>query len=132
MTQNKKIRVMIAKPGLDGHDRGAKYIARALRDAGMEVIYTGIRQTPEQIVNAAIQEDVNILGLSLLSGAHNFLFPKIAEMLQAKVGDEILLFGGGVIPEGDIDFLKSKGFKEIFTPGTSAQHVIDFINNNVK
>ncbi len=123
---------MIAKPGLDGHDRGAKYIARALRDAGMEVIYTGIRQTPEQIVNAAIQEDVDIVGLSLLSGAHNFLFPKIADMLKEKVGDEIMLFGGGVIPEDDIEFLKSKGFKAIFTPGTSAQEVIDFIKENLE
>ncbi len=127
-----KIRVMIAKPGLDGHDRGAKYIARALRDAGMEVIYTGIRQTPEQIANAAIQEDVNIIGLSLLSGAHNFLFPKVAELLKAKGKDDILLFGGGVIPDEDIDFLKSKGFKAIFTPGTSAQEVIDYIRENVK
>jgi len=123
---------MIAKPGLDGHDRGAKYIARALRDAGMEVIYTGIRQTPEQIVNAAIQEDVDIVGLSLLSGAHNFLFPKIAKQLQEKVGDEILLFGGGVIPEDDIEFLKSNGFKAIFTPGTPADEVVDFIHKNVK
>ncbi|MFC1898544.1 cobalamin B12-binding domain-containing protein [Candidatus Cloacimonadota bacterium] len=131
MTKTKKVRVMIAKPGLDGHDRGAKYIARALRDAGMEVIYTGIRQTPEQIVNAAIQEDVDILGLSLLSGAHNFLFPKISGMIQEKVGDEILLFGGGVIPEEDIEFLKSKGFQAIFTPGTSSQEVIDFINNKI-
>lgn len=131
VTKSKKIRVMIAKPGLDGHDRGAKYISRALRDAGMEVIYTGIRQTPEQIVNAAIQEDVDILGLSLLSGAHNFLFPKISEMIQQKVGNEILLFGGGVIPEEDIDFLKTKGFKAIFTPGTSAQEVIDFIKSNI-
>jgi len=122
---------MIAKPGLDGHDRGAKYIARALRDAGMEVIYTGIRQTPEQIVNAAVQEDVDILGLSLLSGAHNFLFPKISEMIQEKAGDDILLFGGGVIPEEDIDFLRSKGFKAIFTPGTSAQEVINFINDSI-
>ena len=118
---------MIAKPGLDGHDRGAKYIARALRDAGMEVIYTGIRQTPEQIVNAAIQEDVDLLGLSLLSGAHNFLFPKIAKMIQEKVGDEIVLFGGGVIPQEDIENLKKLGFKAIFTPGTSAQEVVDFI-----
>ena len=132
MTSNKKVRVMIAKPGLDGHDRGAKYIARALRDAGMEVIYTGIRQTPEQIVNAAIQEDVDIVGLSLLSGAHNFLFPKIADMLKEKVGDEIMLFGGGVIPEDDIEFLKSKGFQAIFTPGTVAQDVIDFIKENVE
>jgi len=105
MSSNPKIRIMIAKPGLDGHDRGAKYIARALRDAGMEVIYTGIRQTPQQIVNAAIQEDVDFLGLSLLSGAHNFLFPKIAEMLREKVGDEIILFVGGVIPEEDIENL---------------------------
>lgn len=127
-----KIRVMIAKPGLDGHDRGAKYIARALRDAGMEVIYTGIRQTPEQIANAAIQEDVDIVGLSLLSGAHNFLFPKVAELLKEKGGDDILLFGGGVIPDEDKDFLKSKGFKTIFTPGTSAQEVIDYIKENVK
>ncbi len=118
---------MIAKPGLDGHDRGAKYIARALRDAGMEVIYTGIRQTPEQIVNAAIQEDVDFLGLSLLSGAHNFLFPKIAKMIQEKVGNEIVLFGGGVIPQEDVDNLKSIGFKAIFTPGTSAEEVVEFI-----
>ena len=127
-----KIRVMIAKPGLDGHDRGAKYIARALRDAGMEVIYTGIRQTPEQIANAAIQEDVDIVGLSLLSGAHNFLFPKVAELLKEKGKDDILLFGGGIIPDEDIDFLKSKGFRTIFTPGTSAQEVIDYIRENVK
>jgi len=128
----KNIRVMIAKPGLDGHDRGAKYIARALRDAGMEVIYTGIRQTPEQIVNAAIQEDVDVLGLSLLSGAHNFLFPKISELLQQKGKDDVLLFGGGVIPEEDIGFLKSKGFKAIFTPGTPAQEVIDIIKESMK
>jgi len=127
-----KIRVMIAKPGLDGHDRGAKYIARALRDAGMEVIYTGIRQTPEQIVNAAIQEDVDIVGLSLLSGAHNFLFPKIAELLKENGKDDILLFGGGVIPDEDINFLKSKGFRAIFTPGTSAQEVIDYIKESMK
>ena len=103
MPKIKKIRVMIAKPGLDGHDRGAKYIARALRDAGMEVIYTGIRQTPEQIVNAAIQEDVDIVGLSLLSGAHNFLFPKVADLLVEKGKEDVMLFGGGVIPEEDID-----------------------------
>ncbi|MCD4796007.1 MAG: cobalamin B12-binding domain-containing protein [Candidatus Cloacimonetes bacterium] len=132
MEKRKKIRVMIAKPGLDGHDRGAKYIARALRDAGMEVIYTGIRQTPEQIVNAAVQEDVDFIGLSLLSGAHNFLFPKVAELVKEKAEDDIILFGGGVIPEEDIDFLKSKGFRAIFTPGTSSDEVIDFINRNVK
>ena len=132
MEKRKKIRVMIAKPGLDGHDRGAKYIARALRDAGMEVIYTGIRQTPEQIVNAAVQEDVDFIGLSLLSGAHNFLFPKVAKLVKEKAEDDIILFGGGVIPEEDIDFLKSKGFRTIFTPGTSSNEVIDFINRNVK
>lgn len=131
MDEHKKIRVMIAKPGLDGHDRGAKYIARSLRDAGMEVIYTGIRQTPEQIVNAAIQEDVDIVGLSLLSGAHNFLFPKVAALLKEKGKDDVLLFGGGVIPEEDIEFLKSKGFKAIFTPGTPAQDVIDFIKESI-
>lgn len=123
---------MIAKPGLDGHDRGAKYIARALRDAGMEVIYTGIRQSAEQIVNSAIQEDVDFLGLSLLSGAHNHLFPIIAEMLKEKGADEIVLFGGGVIPEDDIEFLKSKGFKAIFTPGTSAEEVISFIKEEIE
>ena len=128
---DKKIRILLAKPGLDGHDRGIKVIANALRDGGMEIIYAGLRQTPEAIVEAAIQEDVDILGLSLLSGAHNFLFPKISEMIQQKVGNEILLFGGGVIPEEDIDFLKTKGFKAIFTPGTSAQEVIDFIESNI-
>ena len=127
----KKIRVMIAKPGLDGHDRGAKYISRALRDAGMEVIYTGIRQTPQQIVNAAIQEDVDFLGLSLLSGAHNSLFPKVAELLAEKEANDIILFGGGVIPNEDIEFLNSKGFEAIFTPGALAQEVIDFINKKV-
>ena len=128
----KKIRVIIAKPGLDGHDRGAKYIARALRDAGMEVIYTGIRQTPEQIVSAAIQEDVNVMGLSLLSGAHNFLFPKVAKLLKERGAEDILLFGGGVIPDDDIDFLKEQGFKAIFTPGTTAQEVVDFIYKEIK
>jgi len=123
---------MIAKPGLDGHDRGAKYIARALRDAGMEVIYTGIRQSAEQIVNSAIQEDVDFLGLSLLSGAHNHLFPIIAEILKEKGADEIVLFGGGVIPEDDIEFLKSKGFKAIFTPGTKADEVISFIKEEIE
>lgn len=131
MQKEKKIRVMIAKPGLDGHDRGAKYIARALRDAGMEVIYTGIRQTPEQIANSALQEDVDIVGLSLLSGAHNFLFPKVSDLLKKKGGEDILLFGGGVIPEEDIAFLKAKGFKAIFTPGTPAQAVVDFIHQTL-
>ncbi len=129
---DKKIRVLIGKPGLDGHDRGAKYIARALRDAGMEVIYTGIRQTPEQIVNAAVQEDVDVVGLSLLSGAHNFLFPQVAELLKERGVDDVLLFGGGVIPDDDIEFLKSKGFAAIFTPGTTADAVIEFIKERVK
>ncbi|MBW6515267.1 MAG: cobalamin B12-binding domain-containing protein [Candidatus Cloacimonetes bacterium] len=127
----KKIRVLIGKPGLDGHDRGAKYIARALRDAGMEVIYTGIRQTPEQIVTAAIQEDVDAIGLSLLSGAHNFLFSKVADLLKEKEVEDILLFGGGVIPDEDIPLLKEKGFKAIFTPGTSTEEVIDFLNKEL-
>lgn len=124
-----KKRILIAKPGLDGHDRGAKYVARALKDAGYEVIYTGIRQTPESIVNTAIQEDVNFIGLSLLSGAHNELFPMVVDLLKAKGAEDIIVFGGGVIPTEDFDFLKSKGIKAIFTPGTKIQEIIDFIEN---
>lgn len=124
---DRKVRVLIGKPGLDGHDRGAKYIARSLRDAGMEVIYTGIRQTPEAIANAAIQEDVDFVGLSLLSGAHNHLFPEVARILKEKGGSDIILFGGGVIPEEDIPGLKKVGFKAIFTPGTAAKEVVNFI-----
>ncbi len=127
------IRVLVAKPGLDGHDRGAKVIARALRDAGMEVIYTGLRQTPEQIVNAAIQEDVDVVALSILSGAHNHLLPRVVELLkEEKVYDEILVIGGGVIPDEDIPSLKEKGLAEIFTPGTPTQVTIDFIKSNLK
>ena len=126
-----KTRILIGKPGLDGHDRGAKYIARALRDAGMEVIYTGIRQTPEQIVTAAIQEDVDAIGLSLLSGAHNILFTKVSELLKEKNAEDIILFGGGVIPEEDISYLKKQGFKAIFTPGTPAEDVVNFINEQL-
>ena len=129
---DRKIRILIGKPGLDGHDRGAKYIARALRDAGMEVIYTGIRQTPEAIVNAAIQEDVDFVGLSLLSGAHNQLFPEVARLLSEKGGRDIILFGGGVIPEEDIPGLKEAGFKAIFTPGTPATEVVDFIEQEIQ
>jgi methylmalonyl-CoA mutase C-terminal domain/subunit len=114
----KKIRVLIAKPGLDGHDRGAKVIARALRDAGMEVIYTGLRQTPEQIVAAAIQEDVDAIGLSILSGAHNVLFPEIMRMLKEEDAEGIIVFAGGIIPEQDIAKLKAMGIREIFLPGT--------------
>lgn len=127
----KRIRVIVAKPGLDGHDRGAKVIARALRDAGMEVIYTGLRQTPEQIVAAAIQEDVDVVALSLLSGAHNHLFPKVVELLKEKGADDILVVGGGVIPDTDIPFLKEKGIAEIFTPGTPTSVAVDFIKNHV-
>lgn len=126
------IRVLMAKPGLDGHDRGAKVVARALRDAGMEVIYTGLRQTPEQIVSAAIQEDVDVIAMSILSGAHNHLFPRVIELLRAENAEDILVVGGGVIPEEDIPFLKESGIAEIFTPGTPTQVTIDFIKNNVK
>jgi methylmalonyl-CoA mutase C-terminal domain/subunit len=127
-----KIRVLIAKPGLDGHDRGAKVISRALRDAGMEVIYTGIRQTPEQIVNAAIQEDVNVVGLSSLSGAHNNLFPKVVKLLREKGRGDILVLGGGIIPADDILGLKEAGVREIFPPGTSTDDIIRYIEQNVK
>jgi methylmalonyl-CoA mutase, C-terminal domain len=127
-----KIRVLIAKPGLDGHDRGAKVIARALRDAGMEVIYTGIRQTPEQIVNAAVQEDVDVVGLSSLSGAHNNLFPKVVQLLREKGGGDILVLGGGIIPADDIQGLKEAGIREIFLPGASTGDIIKYIEQNVK
>lgn len=129
----KTIRVLIAKPGLDGHDRGAKVIARALRDAGMEVIYTGLRLTPEQIVQSAIQEDVDAVALSILSGAHNYLLPRVVDLLKEENAyDDILVLGGGVISEEDIPQLKEKGIAEIFTPGTPTQVTIDFIRNNVK
>ncbi len=127
-----KIRVLIAKPGLDGHDRGAKFVARALRDAGMEVIYTGLRQTPESIVNAAIQEDVDAVGLSILSGAHNTLLPKVVELLKEKGAEDIIVFGGGVIPETDIPFLKEHGISAVFTPGTPSEEFISFLENNIK
>ncbi|KAA3598119.1 MAG: methylmalonyl-CoA mutase [Calditrichaeota bacterium] len=129
MNLDKKLRVLIAKPGLDGHDRGAKVIANALRDAGMEVIYTGLHQTPEMIVSAAIQEDVDAIGLSILSGAHNMIFPKILELLKNEEADEILLFGGGIIPDADVKSLKEIGVGEIFTPGTPTTKVISFLEN---
>lgn len=129
---SRPIRVLVAKPGLDGHDRGAKVIARALRDGGMEVIYTGLRQTPEQIVAAAIQEDVDVIGLSILSGAHNHLFPKVIELLKKEEADDILLVGGGVIPEEDIPGLKEAGVSEVFTPGTSTKDVVEYIREHVK
>ena len=128
---SKKIRVIIGKPGLDGHDRGAKVVARALRDAGMEVIYTGIRQTPENIVTAAIQEDVDVVGLSCLSGAHGVLFPKVAAGIKAKGKSDVLLFGGGIIPVEDIPGLKEVGFAEIFLPGTNTTDVVNFINEKL-
>lgn len=126
------IRVLVAKPGLDGHDRGAKVIARSLRDAGMEVIYTGLRQTPEQIVAAAIQEDVDVVAMSILSGAHNHLFPKVVNLLKEEGVDDMLIIGGGVIPDDDIPKLKEAGIEEIFTPGTSTTDVVKYIENNLK
>ncbi len=128
----KKIRVLVAKPGLDGHDRGAKVVARALRDAGFEVIYTGLRQTPEQIAEAALQEDVNVVALSILSGAHPHLFPKVVDLVREKGMKDVLIIGGGVIPETDIPALKKAGVSEVFTPGTPTSAVVDFIKANVK
>lgn len=127
------IRVLIAKPGLDGHDRGAKVVARALRDEGMEVIYTGLRQTPEQIVETAIQEDVDVIALSILSGAHSHILPRVVELMKEKgVYEDVLVIGGGVIPDDDIPFLKEKGIAEIFTPGTATSATAEFIRNNLK
>ncbi len=128
---DRPIRVLIAKPGLDGHDRGAKVIARALRDAGMEVIYSGLRQTPEQIATAAVQEDVDVVGLSILSGAHNVLFPEILRLLEEKGGGDILVLAGGIIPDKDIAPLKALGIREIFLPGTSTQTLVEFIEREV-
>ena len=121
------IRVVIAKPGLDGHDRGAKVIARALRDAGMEVIYTGLRQTPQQIVNAVVQEDAQVLGMSILSGAHNQLFPEVMRLLKEQGAGDVLVFGGGIIPDEDIPGLKAVGIREVFQPGTSTDAVVAMI-----
>ena len=128
----KKIRILVAKPGLDGHDRGAKVVARALRDAGFEVIYTGIRLTPEQIAESALQEDVNVVALSLLSGAHNTLFPKVVELLKAKGMTDVMVIGGGVIPESDIPGLKAAGIEAVFTPGTATTEIVKYINEHVK
>jgi len=130
--QEKKIRVLVAKPGLDSHDRGAKVVARALRDAGMEVIYTGLRQTPEQIVETVLQEDVDVLGLSILSGAHMTLFPKIVELMKQKGLDDVLVFAGGIIPEEDVPALKKLGIREVFGPGTPTETVVRFVKENVK
>jgi methylmalonyl-CoA mutase C-terminal domain/subunit len=127
----RKMRVLVGKPGLDGHDRGAKIVARAFRDAGFEVIYTGLHQTPEQIVSAAIQEDVDCVGLSILSGAHNTLLPRVTQLLKEKGADDIKVFGGGVIPEDDIPGLKAAGIQEVFTPGTSTDDIVKWIRTNV-
>lgn len=127
----RKMRVLVGKPGLDGHDRGAKIVARAFRDAGFEVIYTGLHQTPEQIVAAAIQEDVDCVGLSILSGAHNTLLPRVCTLLKEKSAEDIAVFGGGVIPEDDIPGLKAAGIKEVFTPGTSTEDIVNWVRTNV-
>ena len=132
MPSDQKIRVLVAKPGLDGHDRGAKVIARALRDAGMEVIYTGLRQTPEMVVNAALQEDVDVIGLSILSGAHNAIVPRVTDLLRQNKMDDVLLLVGGIIPDQDIDGLKKAGVAAIFQPGTAMDDIVKFIRENVK
>lgn len=128
----RKIRILMAKPGLDGHDRGVKVVARALRDAGFEIVYTGLHQTPEQIVSAAIQEDVDAVGLSLLSGAHKYLFPKVVELLKENQSGDIKVFGGGIIPQEDIPGLKEKGLQEIFPPGTSTEDISSWVRENIK
>ena len=127
----KKIRILVAKPGLDGHDRGAKVVCRALRDAGMEVIYTGLRRTPEEIVNAAVQEDADLIGLSILSGAHPILFPKIMKLLKEKGAEDIPVIAGGIIPEKDIPKMKKVGIREIFLPGTSTQDIVKWIQDHI-
>lgn len=127
-----RVRILIAKPGLDGHDRGAKVVARALRDAGFEVIYTGLHQTPEMIVTAAVQEDVDAIGLSILSGAHMALFPRILELLRQRGLDDVVVFAGGIIPDDDMPVLKEMGIREIFTPGTPLSVIVDWVRNNVK
>jgi methylmalonyl-CoA mutase C-terminal domain/subunit len=132
MNITRKIRVLAAKPGLDGHDRGVKVIARALMDAGMEVIYTGLRQTPQQIVEAAIQEDVDVIAMSVLSGAHDYLFPEVMNLLKEKEIDDILVIGGGIIPDEDVPDLKACGISEIFGPGTRTEEIVNYIKQNLK
>jgi methylmalonyl-CoA mutase C-terminal domain/subunit len=128
----KRIRILVAKPGLDGHDRGARVIARAYRDAGFEVVYTGLHQTPEQIAAAALQEDVDLIGLSVLSGAHMYLFKRVLELLKANKADDVMVIGGGIIPEEDIPKLKKLGIKEIFLPGTSLDNIVGWVKDNVE
>lgn len=125
----RKIKILVAKPGLDGHDRGAKVVARALRDAGMEVVYTGLHQTPEMIADAAVQEDVDGVGLSILSGAHMTMFPRIRQLLKERGADDIIIFGGGIIPEEDIEALHSQGIDKVFTPGTSLEEIISYVKS---
>ncbi len=132
MSEERRLRLLVGKVGLDGHDRGAKIVARAFRDAGFEVIYTGLHQTPEVVVNTAIQEDVDAVALSILSGAHNYLFPRVVELLREQGAGEIAVFGGGIIPEEDIPDLKEKGVLEIFTPGTSTETIIEWVRANVR
>ena len=132
MTAERTVRVVVAKPGLDGHDRGAKIVARALRDAGFEVIYTGLHQTPEQIVATAVQEDADAIGLSVLSGAHNYLFKRVLELLKEQGADDIAVFGGGIIPPEDVAGLKAMGVKELFTPGTSTQDIVRFVREHIR
>jgi methylmalonyl-CoA mutase C-terminal domain/subunit len=132
MPSERKIRVLIAKPGLDSHDRGAKVVARALRDAGMEVIYTGLRQTPEQIAETALQEDVDVVGLSILSGAHRTLFPRIMRLLEEKGLKDVMVFAGGIIPEEDVPDMKKHGIREVFGPGTTTETIIQYVLNNVR
>jgi methylmalonyl-CoA mutase C-terminal domain/subunit len=132
VNSGRKIRILVAKPGLDGHDRGARVIARAYRDAGFEVVYTGLHQTPEQIVAAALQEDVDLIGLSSLSGAHMYLFKRVLELLKSNKADDVMVVAGGIIPEEDIPKLKKLGIKEIFLPGTSLDNIVEWVRNNVK
>lgn len=128
----KKIRILIGKPGLDGHDRGAKIIARTLRDAGYEIIYSGLHQTPEMLVNMAIQEDVDAIGLSILSGAHNYLFPEVIRLLRERKAEDIKVFGGGIIPDDEVADLKAKGVSEIFTPGADTRDVVKWVESNIQ
>jgi methylmalonyl-CoA mutase C-terminal domain/subunit len=128
----RKVRILVAKPGLDGHDRGAKVVARALRDAGFEVVYTGLHQTPEMIANAAVQEDVDAVGLSIMSGAHNTLFPAVMAALKAKGADDVILFGGGIIPDDDVKRLREAGVQGVFTPGTRLETIIGWVREHVK
>jgi methylmalonyl-CoA mutase, C-terminal domain len=132
MAQERRIRILVGKPGLDGHDRGSRIIARAFRDAGFEVVYTGLHQTPEEIVQASLQEDVDLIGLSSLAGAHNYLFPRVLELLKEKGAEDVVLIGGGIFPDEDILTLKQKGVKELFTPGAALDDIVQWVRDNIK